>query len=70
MAQETIAEKVDLNSCSASELMKAAGISIFTANEIVAFRKTHGKFTSVDDLKQVPKIANAILDRIRPHVKV
>ncbi len=70
MAQPVTTEKVDLNTCTASELMKEAGISIFTANDIVGFRKTHGKFSSVDDLKQVPKIANSVLDRIRPHVKV
>lgn len=45
--------KVDLNKATAKELTKVKGISSAKAKAIVAYRKKHGDFKSIDDLKQV-----------------
>lgn len=45
--------KVDVNKASAKDLMKVKGISAAKAKAIVAYRKKHGDFKSLDDLKMV-----------------
>lgn len=45
--------KVDLNKASAKDLMKVKGLNAAKAKAIVAFRKKHGDFKSVEDLKEV-----------------
>lgn len=49
----TEAAKVDLNKASVKELMKVKGLSAAKAKAIVSFRKKHGDFKSLDDLKEV-----------------
>src|SRR6478735_9282574 len=50
MSQEN---KVDINKASTKELMKVKGISSAKAKAIVSYRKSHGEFKSLDDLKDV-----------------
>jgi competence protein ComEA len=47
------AEKLNLNKASAKELAKVKGLNPNKAKAIVAYRKKHGDFKSVDDLKEV-----------------
>jgi competence protein ComEA len=47
------ADKVDLNKATAKELMKVKGINSARAKAIVMYRKKHGDFKTVDDLKEV-----------------
>ena len=46
-------EKLDLNKATVKELMKLKGVSAAKAKAIVTYRKKHGDFKSVDDLKEV-----------------
>jgi competence ComEA-like helix-hairpin-helix protein len=46
-------DKVDINKATVKELMKVKGLSAAKAKAIVMFRKKHGDFKSVDDLKEV-----------------
>jgi competence protein ComEA len=46
-------DKVDINKATVKELMKVKGLSAAKAKAIVLFRKKHGDFKSVDDLKDV-----------------
>lgn len=46
-------DKVDINKASVKELMKVKGLSAAKAKAIVLYRKKHGDFKSVDDLKEV-----------------
>lgn len=52
-SQSTDQTKVDLNKASAKELMKVKGLNSARAKAIVSYRKKHGDFKSVDDLKMV-----------------
>ena len=45
--------KVNLNKATAKELMKVKGLNAAKARAIVAYRKKHGDFKSVDDLSSV-----------------
>jgi competence ComEA-like helix-hairpin-helix protein len=45
--------KMDVNKATAKELMKVKGISASKAKAIVAYRKKHGDFKSLDELKGV-----------------
>jgi competence protein ComEA len=46
-------DKVDLNKSTAKELMKVKGINAARAKAIITYRKKHGDFKTVDDLKEV-----------------
>src|SRR5690242_4610647 len=52
-ANAPAADKVDLNKASTKELAKVKGLNANKAKAIVAYRKKHGDFKSVDDLKEV-----------------
>jgi competence protein ComEA len=47
------ADKVDLNKATVRELMKVKGLNAARAKAIVTYRKKHGDFKSIEDLKEV-----------------
>jgi competence protein ComEA len=61
--------RLDLNTASAEQLEGLDGIGPVLAERIVTYRTDNGRFTSVDDLRQVsgigPKIFAAISDQVR-----
>jgi comEA protein len=61
---------VDLNDATATELIALPGIGPAMAGRILAYRKEHGRFASVDDLDRVRGIGPATLRRLRPLVHV
>jgi comEA protein len=46
-------QKVDLNKASKKELMAVKGLSTAKVKAIISYRKKHGEFKSLDDLKEV-----------------
>ncbi len=46
-------DKVNINKATAKELAKVKGMSATKAKAVVAYRKKHGEFKSLDDLKEV-----------------
>lgn len=51
--QSEAAAKINLNQASTKDLMKIKGINASKAKAIVAYRKKHGDFKSVNDLSKV-----------------
>ena len=49
----TTSTKVNLNTASTKDLLKIKGINASKARAIVAYRKKHGDFKSVEDLSKV-----------------
>jgi competence protein ComEA len=47
---------VDLNRCTAEDLMAIPGIGRALANRIIEFRNSRGRFTSIEELRLVPGI--------------
>lgn len=60
---------VNINVASAETMHLQLGVSLKTADAIVAYRLTHGSFTAIDQLLLVP-ISRSIYDRIKSMVTV
>jgi competence protein ComEA len=64
------AAAVDLNAATEEGLDTLPGVGPVLAQRIVAWRTEHGRFTSVDELAEVPGIGPKLLERLRPLVRV
>ncbi len=61
---------LDLNAADVAALDALPGIGPVLAARIVGWRAEHGRFTSVDELEQVPGIGPAVLSGLRDLVRV
>lgn len=52
-SEQATDQKVDINKASIKDLRKVKGLSAGKARAIVAYRKKHGDFKSLDELKDV-----------------
>jgi len=66
----SMTERINLNNADAAALEALPGIGEVLAARIVADREKNGPFKSVDDLKRVPGIKEAVLSQIRELVYV
>ncbi|MTD40831.1 competence protein ComEA [Erwinia sp. CPCC 100877] len=56
--------QVNINTASAEELAEALnGIGLKKAQSIVRYREENGQFASIDDLRSVPGVGNALVER-------
>ncbi len=60
--------KVLINEAGAGELMRSLKLSKAQANAILAARQKVGDFESVDELRGLPGISDAVFDRIAPRL--
>jgi competence protein ComEA len=60
---------VDINRATVEDLVQLPGIGLTTAQRIVDERKKSA-FSSVDDLKRVPRLKGKTLDKIRPYITI
>jgi len=61
---------IPINTASVDELDTLPGIGPKTAQAIVEYRESHGKFTSAEELLQVRGIGRKKLAALRPHIAV
>lgn len=59
---------IDINSATVEELDNLPGIGMVKAQSIITYRETHGDFTSLDDLLNVPGIGTSLLEQIKPYL--
>jgi competence protein ComEA len=59
---------IDINSATVEELDSLPGIGTVKAQSIITYRETHGNFTSLDDLLNVPGIGVSLLEQIKPYL--
>ena len=64
------AERIDLNTATATELEALPGIGPRTAQLIVEYREEHGGFEKVEDLMNIRGIGERTFLRLRPLVRV
>lgn len=64
------AKKVSLNTATAAELDTLPGVGPSTAERIIAYRQTHGGFTSVEQLEEVSGIGPATMQKLRDLVSL
>jgi competence protein ComEA len=62
--------RVDLNQADRAELLQLPGVGPSRADEILAYRKKHGRFRTIADLQNVSGIGPATLERLWPWVCV
>lgn len=68
-ASQVVAETVNINKADTAAMQEhLPGIGPVKSQAIVDYRKKHGSFKSVDDLKNVPGIGDATLKGIRRNV--
>ena len=61
--------KVDLNTATLEQLVTLPGVGKKKAAAIIEYRKTNGKFTSVDDLVNVKGVGKKMLEKLKGQVK-
>ena len=61
---------VDLNTADASALDALPGVGPVTAANIVAWRERNGRFTSIDQLQEIPGIGPAKFAQLAPHLRL
>ncbi|MEB6380522.1 helix-hairpin-helix domain-containing protein [Leclercia adecarboxylata] len=61
--------RISINSASAEELAKVMnGVGIKKAQAIVSYREEYGPFKTLDDLRQVPGMGGALVERNLAHL--
>ncbi len=63
-------EILDLNTASQGDLTRLPGIGEGRAAEITAWRETHGGFSTIEEVMEVPGIGPGIFARIQPYITV
>jgi competence protein ComEA len=56
---------LDVNKATKTELMSISGIGEKKAEAILEYRKKHGNFKSIDDLKNVEGIGKSIVENVK-----
>lgn len=70
-AAESEETTVSINTATVDELAKAMnGVGKKKAQAIVSYREEHGPFKALDDLKQVPGMGDALVERNLPNLKL
>ena len=62
--------RVNINTADMDELMTLPGIGKAKAEAVIAYRKEHGKFTSVEELMGVSGIGESVFGRLRDRIKI
>lgn len=63
--------RVSINAASAEELARVMnGVGLKKAQAIVSYREEYGPFKTLDDLKQVPGIGGALVERNLDHLSL
>ena len=63
-------DKVNINTASKEELMSLPGIGETKALAILAYRKEHGLFSSIEQLKDVEGIKEAVFSKIKVYIEI
>lgn len=64
------AELVNLNTAGSEELMTLNGIGKARAEEIIRYRTENGNFQSIEDIKDIPGIKDALFQKIKDSITV
>lgn len=68
-ANQSAGDKVSINTANADELARVMnGVGLKKAQAIVSYREEYGPFKAVDDLRQVPGMGGALVERNLSHL--
>lgn len=63
-------DKVNINKASKEELMKLNGLGESKAEAIITYRNNNGMFKTIEDIKNVSGIGDALFDKIKDFITV
>ncbi len=63
-------KKININKATAKELATHPYLNYKLANIIIKYRKQHGPYKSIDDLKNTVVIKQDVIDKIRPYLEL
>ena len=69
-AHSEAAEKININTADEAALVKIKGIGKKKAESIISYRKDHGNFTSVEDLRKIKGFGPKFFEKIKPFVTI
>ena len=62
--------KININTASIDELMTLSGVGESKAKAIIAYREENGEFKTIEDLKEVSGIGDALFENIKDGITV
>ncbi len=62
--------KVDLNRADKEALMRLPGVGERKAEQILAYRKAHGKFKSAEEIKNIPGIKEKAFEKLKDSITI
>ena len=68
--EDKIRQTININTATSVELESIPGIGQVTAMRIIDYRSQHGKFSSIQDLKQVKGIGDKKAQIITQHITI
>lgn len=68
--EDNLSESININKATQTELEQLPGIGPSTALKIIEYRKTNGKFKSIEDIKNVSGIGEAKYEKIKDYITV
>lgn len=63
-------EKININTANQTELETLSGIGPLTALKIINYKKEHGKFNNIEEIKNVPGIGESKFENIKEYICV
>ena len=68
--EKELTGKVSINNASKEELMTLTGIGSSKADKIISYRQENGKFNSLEDIKNVSGIGDALYEKIKNNIEL
>ena len=62
--------KININKATASELENIPSVGPSTAQKIITYREENGKFSSIDDIKNVSGIGDKTFENIKDYISI
>lgn len=66
----TVSYPLNLNTCTAQELISLDGIGEKKANDIIEYREYLGGYTSVEQIKNIKGIGDSVYEKVSPYLTV
>jgi competence protein ComEA len=66
----SVGKKVNINTADSTALMTLSGIGEARAAAIIQYREEHGKFSSIEEIMQVPGIKEAAFQKIKQNIEI
>ena len=65
-----VSGKISINTASKEELMSLSGVGEAKALAIISYRETNGNFKSIEDIKNVSGIGDALFEKIKDNITI